>query len=567
MMVLYFFLAVIAGYIIFSAYGKVAHDRKCRKNVQSQWGKKPAKECTPNDYISIGSYFNNVKENSEKFYIDDITWNDLDMNRVFSRINNTQTDIGEEYLYKTLRELQYDKEILRNRNDMIEYFRCNDTEREKIQILLSQLGKLRFLNLFEYISGKRKGLGKSGLFYKILSAAFIVTPFAAAVYPPAVVLFFISMALNISMYFKARDQIVGHLQALGYLVNMIGTAKRIVRLPYGQIGSYTEKLKKCTNRIKGISLNTFFFMFYTTENYFFEIIKIFFLGEPIAYHSIFRLIEKYRGELKTIYETLGELESLIAVASYRESLEYYTLPELELCNTINCKNNDQNNNKKFHFTELYHPLIDNPVANSFDTLKSVLITGSNASGKSTFLKSAAINAIFAQTICTCLAKEYSSCFFNIYSSMALNDNLEAKESYYIVEIKSLKRILQGINPDIPVLCVIDEVLRGTNTIERIAASSEIVAYISQSNCICLCATHDIELAQILNDRVDNYHFQEFFDQEKIAFDYKIYPGQASTRNAIKLLKILGYDAEMVENAENRAGEFISKGQWGRMGGN
>lgn len=566
-MVLYFFLAAIAGYIIFSICGKAAHDRKCRKNVRAQWGKKPARECTPNDYISIGSYFNNVREKSGSFYIDDITWNDLDMNRVFSRINNTQTDIGEEYLYKMLRELQYDKEILQNRNDMIEYFRCNNTEREKIQILLSQLGKLRFLNLFEYISGKRKGLGKSGLFYKILSVAFLVTPFISAVYPPAAVLFFISMALNISMYFKARDQIVGHLQALSYLVNMISTAKRLARLPYGQIRQYTAVLKKCTNRIKGISLNTFFFLFYTTENYFFEIIKIFFLGEPIAYHSIFKLIEKYRGELKTIYETLGELESLTAVASYRESVEYYTLPELKPCNIINCANKDQNSDKILHFTELYHPLIDNPVANSFDTLKSILITGSNASGKSTFLKSAAINAIFAQTICTCLAKEYSSCFFNIYSSMALNDNLEAKESYYIVEIKSLKRIIQGINPDLPVLCVIDEVLRGTNTIERIAASSEIVAYVSQSNCICLCATHDIELAQILNDKVENYHFQEFFDQDEITFDYKIYPGQASTRNAIKLLKILGYDEAIVENAEARAGEFISKGQWERMSGN
>ncbi len=567
MVVLYFFLAAIAGYIIFSICGKAAHDRKCRKNIQVQWGKKPVKECTPNDYISIGSYFNNIRENSKKFYIDDITWNDLDMNRVFSRLNNTQTDIGEEYLYLMLRELQFDKEILRNRNDMIEYFRRNNTEREKIQVLLSQLGKLRFLNLFEYISGKRKGLGKSGLFYKILSIAFIITPIAAVAYPPAIALFFISMAVNISVYFKARDQIVGHLQALSYLVNMIGTAKRIARLPYGQIGSYTESLKNCTNKIKGISLNTFFFMFYTTENYFFEIIKIFFLGEPIAYHSIFKLIEKYGGELKTVYETLGELESLIAVASYRESLEYYTFPELKLCNTINHTNDDPNSHKIFHFTELYHPLIDDPVANSFDTVKSVLITGSNASGKSTFLKSAAINAIFAQTICTCLAKEYSSCFFNIYSSMALNDNLEAKESYYIVEIKSLKRILEGINPDLPVLCVIDEVLRGTNTIERIAASSEIVSYISHSNCICLCATHDIELAQILSDRVDNYHFQEFFDQNKITFDYKIYPGQASTRNAIKLLKILGYDAAMVENAETRAGEFISKGQWGRMSGN
>ncbi len=565
MTVLYFFLAVIAGYILFSVYGKLTHDRKSRRNIQLQWGKIPDSEYTPDYYGSVGSYFNNIRNNCQSFYIDDITWNDLDMNRVFSRLNNTQTDIGEEYLYKLLRELSYNKEVLHKRNSLIEYFQTNSSEREKVQILLSQLGKLKHLYLSEYISGKRRGLGKSGLFYKILSVAFILTPFIAAVYPAAVILFFASMVLNVTMYFKARDQIVGHSQSLGYLVNMISTAKRIARLPYEQIKEFTDKLKKSSDKVKGISLNTIFFMFYTSQNYFLEIIKIFFLGEPITYHSIFRIIEKYRAEFETIYETLGELESLIAVASYRDSLEYYTYPDLEPCNTISNNKADNYSNDNYtaeiKFTELYHPLVEKPVANDFATSKSVLITGSNASGKSTFLKSVAINAIFAQTIYTCLAREYRSCFFNIYSSMAINDNLQANESYYIVEIKSLKRIIQGINPRVPVLCVIDEVLRGTNTIERIAASSEIMGYIALSNCICLCATHDIELAQILYEKVDNYHFQEFFEEDNIAFDYKIYPGKASTRNAIKLLKILGYDEKMVEKAENRAREFMLKGQW------
>ncbi|MHB8064091.1 MAG: MutS-related protein, partial [Ruminiclostridium sp.] len=216
--------------------------------------------------------------------------------------------------------------------------------------------------------------------------------------------------------------------------------------------------------------------------------------------------------------------------------------------------------------ELYHPLIEKPVSNTLELSKTILVTGSNASGKSTFLKSVAINAIFAQTIYTCLAKDYSSTFFNVYSSMALNDNLEAKESYYIVEIKSLKRIIEGLNDDVPCLCAIDEVLRGTNTIERIAASSEIMHFIANNNCICLCATHDIELAQILGSDVENYHFQEFFDEETIKFDYRIYPGKATTRNAIKLLKILGYDENIVNSAEQRAQLFTANGYWEEMNG-
>lgn len=558
MAVLYFFLAVVAGFIIFSITARISRNRKSRANVRSQWGRIPAGEYTSNDYASMGCYYNNIKTKDGRFFIDDITWNDLDMNRVFSKINNTQTDIGEEYLYYLLRELIYDQDKLLERNALVEYFRNNAEEREKLQILLSELGKMRFLSISDYLCGKRNGIGKSGLFYKILAAVFIITPFISAVYPPALFLFMASLVLNVTMYFKAREQIIGHLQSLGYIVNMISTSKRIAKLPYKDMEKYTGKLRRCSGRIRGLSLNNFFSMFYSTENYFLELIKIFFLGEPIAYHSIFKLIDKYREELWTIYETLGELDALTAVASYRESLEYYTTPVLR---------KDGGGNRSLSFTELYHPLIKNPVPNTFNTSKTAIITGSNASGKSTFLKSVAINAIFAQTIYTCLAREYSSCFFNIYSSMALNDNLEGKESYYIVEIKSLKRIIGGLSPQMPCLCVIDEVLRGTNTIERIAASSEIMSFISKSNCICLCATHDIELTQMLSGSVDNYHFQEFFQEEKISFDYKIYPGESTTRNAIKLLRFLGYEENIVRNAEERAELFIKNGGWEKVDGN
>lgn len=106
--------------------------------------------------------------------------------------------------------------------------------------------------------------------------------------------------------------------------------------------------------------------------------------------------------------------------------------------------------------------------------QGVLLTGSNASGKSTFLKTVAVNGILAQTIHTCLADRYASCFYQMYTSMALRDDLQSQESYYIVEIKSLKRILDHVGEEVPMICFVDEVLRGTNTVERIAASSQIL---------------------------------------------------------------------------------------------
>lgn len=97
---------------------------------------------------------------------------------------------------------------------------------------------------------------------------------------------------------------------------------------------------------------------------------------------------------------------------------------------------------------------------------SILLTGSNASGKSTFLKTVALNLIIAQTICTCTAQKFESDFYHVMTSMALRDSLDKNESYYIAEIKAMKRIMD-VDRNIKVFCCIDEILRGTNTVERI----------------------------------------------------------------------------------------------------
>ena len=214
-------------------------------------------------------------------------------------------------------------------------------------------------------------------------------------------------------------------------------------------------------------------------------------------------------------------------------------------------------------TEVFHPLIKEPVVNSITTSKHVLITGSNASGKSTFLKTIAINALLSQTIYTSTSKEYNAPFYRIYSSMALRDDLNAQNSYYIVEIKSLKRILDAVDKDDkrPVLCFVDEVLRGTNTVERIAASSEILKSLRYKNVLVFAATHDIELTYLLEKYYDHYHFQEEVTDDDVKFNYRLFTGPAVTRNAIKLLGVIGYNKNIIDAAESQAGYFIRSGSW------
>jgi len=270
----------------------------------------------------------------------------------------------------------------------------------------------------------------------------------------------------------------------------------------------------------------------------------------IKFNSMIKGIQDKQDDVYALFDTLGFIESTISIASFRESLKYWSLPEFD------------DNLKGFEVSEVYHPMIAEPVTNSIDVTGNILLTGSNASGKSTFLKTIAINAILSQTINTSLSKHYKAPVFRIYSSMALRDDLANQDSYYIVEIKSLKRIVDAtFAQGRPVLAFIDEVLRGTNTVERIAASSEILKSINKNNVVCFAATHDIELTNILKDCYENYHFQEEVTDDDVKFNYMLFKGPATTRNAIKLLGVIGYNQDIIKGAESRATYFLENGLW------
>ena len=130
--------------------------------------------------------------------------------------------------------------------------------------------------------------------------------------------------------------------------------------------------------------------------------------------------------------------------------------------------------------------------------------------------------------------------------------------------EALKRILDASDDhstNAPILCFIDEVLRGTNTVERISASSEILMDFAGRGIACFAATHDIELCSLLETEYDNYHFTESIVDSDIQFSYKLLAGRADSRNAIKLLGAIGYDKSIIANAEERAGRFLSTGEW------
>ena len=145
--------------------------------------------------------------------------------------------------------------------------------------------------------------------------------------------------------------------------------------------------------------------------------------------------------------------------------------------------------------------------------------------------------------------------------MTIKDDLLKGDSYYMAELKSIRRLLDKVAMDYNVLCFVDEVLKGTNTVERIAGGYEILLSLSRGKSLCFAATHDIELTSLLENTYQNMHFEEEIKDNDIVFNYHINAGKATSRNAIRLLSLMGYDDSIVSNADRIASEFINTGEW------
>lgn len=156
--------------------------------------------------------------------------------------------------------------------------------------------------------------------------------------------------------------------------------------------------------------------------------------------------------------------------------------------------------------------------------------------------------MLAQTIYTCFAGEYKSPILKQFSSIRIDDNLFEGKSYYFQEVNTMASLIAEVNLPHQNLFVLDEVFKGTNTVERIAAAKAILSYLNRSNNIVVVSTHDIELADMLAGEYDLYHFTETVVDDQLHFDHSIKRGQLKTRNAIRILELSHYPAEIVNEA-------------------
>lgn len=549
----------IIALLLLSAAAVMLSENKRRKlflqqKLKNAWGQIPDQEYTYEDFHHISQFFH--KREKEGFFIDDITWNDLDMDRIFMLLNQTFSAVGGDCLYDILRKPVFEEKELKYRNRLMLFFAKNQEIREQVQTILASVRKSGSNSIYENIhvttevniKGKNVQIGFCSAFFLSL-LVFILAP------NPGVFLFLLVCVVNIGAYMTQKQEVDAYLSSFRNVLQLLEAYKKLEKLKIPELEAAMARGIPAQKRLAGFQKRSSLVIDRSStggglEGMLMDYIRMLTHIDLIKFQDMMKSMKENRKELEELIYTLGYIDSMISIASFRETLPYYTCPEFR-----------EEKRAYMDVENLYHPLIENPVANSISAKGGILVTGSNASGKSTFLKNIAINSIFAQTIYTCTASSYCAPYFQVMTSMALRDDLGSGESYYIVEIRSLKRILDAAKSGENLLCIIDEVLRGTNTIERIGASSQILAHICKNNVLSFAATHDIELSYMLQEYYENYHFEEEVREKDVVFNYLLKKGRVTTRNAIRLLEMIGYDKTLIEEAKRAVEEFEASGSW------
>ena len=483
-----------------------------------------------------------AEDEGNVYAVDDVTWTDLEMDEVFLRINQTGSYIGEQVLYHTLRS--GNEAFFRENAQMMQVLSEDERARHELFFRLYPIGKRQanyYLPQF-FANACLLRTGHNWVF-RLLQAALVLTILMAAFFRtvPFYALLTINVAVNFIVYMLMKmkfDVLLSSFSGIGQVLELYewSAGQKEIPLPVsGHMKEYAGRLKKIWKKIG--------FLVYTKQagmtgdvmGLLFDYLLGITLIDVGRIDGILRLIDENREAVLEAFTFVGKLDAALSIISFWKSLTHWTVPAFSEVGEITA-------------CEMYHLLIKDPVSNDFALQDRAILTGANASGKSTFMKSLAVNAILAQTIDTACCTYFSLPFLKVMTSMAIRDDVVSGESYYVREVRYLKRMLDEIARGTMTLCVIDEILKGTNQAERLAASESVLKYMARFQGYCMIATHDMELVEKLRELYKPYYFESHVTQNNVTFDYKIHPGRGGESNALALLQAFGFPGEIIQDA-------------------
>jgi hypothetical protein len=508
------------------------------------------------NFYLIGKYFQS-RINIDKYFhlISDKVSIDLDLDGIFKKIDKTSSKIGQQYLYAKIRTIKNSISELDKFSKLVNFFINNEVERNLCIKRLSYLNSdnsYYFEELFNDDLITNKKIAKICIYLNITFVVFIILTVIQPIFFLGLIPLFCA---NMFLHYRNKGLVSFNLNKISEFSKTLNVAEKISK-SNNFYHDHFENLKFLKPLLFFNKKINFFLLENSLNNdilipiwLFFEFLKVTFNIEVILYNSLLNDINKYKTEMNDLFKFIGEIDASISVVGLQ-------LSEINVCKPKFIKG------KYINVENLYHPLISECVLNSLElNEKSLLLTGSNMSGKTTFIRAFAINSIYSQSLNISFSKNYESPFLKIFSSIRTQDDIHKNKSFYLDEVLTIKDFIESINPEEAHLFILDEIFKGTNTLERIAIGKSVLSFLNRGNNFVFVSTHDLELADLLiNSDFDLYHFSEDVTNNSLTFNYKLKEGKLQTRNAIKILTIYEYPKEIIEEANEIYNNSITQKQ-------
>lgn len=497
----------------------------------------------PFDFEMIEKYFRN-KDNSEAFQVlSDKTCNDLDFKELFTFLDRTNSRIGQQFLFNKLRIISPNSKNVERNEKIISNLSQDEVLRVKIQrelVLLNDFKAYYISSLFqeEHISAPK-------LFFilRLLSLISIVLLALLPLSPKIIFALIGVFVINLCIHFWNKKNLFKYLGSIPLLLRLNRIAfslhkEKILKKINPDLNKSIKVINQVRNRmlffqLEGKLQGDLAVIFWGA----FELVKTLFLLEPLLLFAVLKRLNTRRKEIEEVFSFVGEIDVLTSIASLRKGIHSFCTPKIN------------QNDHRILAEEIYHPLISNCVTNNISVSnKSILLTGSNMSGKTTFIRSIGLNLITGLTINTCFAKSFTLPVLRVFSAIRISDDLMNDKSYYFEEVLTIKEMLEQSSDGKSNLFLLDEIFKGTNTVERIAAGKATLSHLSKNENIVFVSTHDIELADMLVDEYELYHFSEIIDGKSVDFDFKLKEGKLNSRNALKILELNDYPNSVINEA-------------------
>ena len=501
------------------------------------------------DLDRISSYFSSKNSSGHLQVISDSTWADLDFDEVFMYVDRTCSKVGQQYLYEILRTVPKNEDRSFRLEQIIAFLEENPATKASTVLALNRLNKPAAYYLKNLFLGAYTQKPKWFWVVPILSSLGVLALLLSFEFPVFWLVLVVILAINYLVHYWNKNNMMQYANAVSQLLTLNKVANKILHA--GILLKNTDELRAAIKVLESVRRKAVIFkmeawaqsqlvselgalIFFVVETF-----KALFLIEPLLLFDILEKLAQKKSAIETIYGAVGEVDVAISVSSFREGLPYFCVPVLA------------DEQKSIYAKSIYHPLLTEPVANTLDVSdgKSVLISGSNMSGKTTFIRTVGINAILAQTINTALAREFVLPRISVYSAIRIADNLLDDRSYYLEEVVRMNKLLQESRADHPNLFLLDELFKGTNTLERVSIAKAVLSYLNQNQNVVFASTHDLELTEYLANSFNYFHFSEIIEDNQLSFDYLLKTGELTKTNAIRILELNEYPEEVIQEAK------------------